>query len=669
MAFRIDLGSLSVTIGADTDGFEKGKETVSKGLKEVSRDLRASVNKWGKWAAAASVAAATVATAVIKSNLTAIRELKNLARAANTNTAEFQRGAFAAQQFGIEQEKYGDILKDVTDRIGDFITTGGGPMLDFFEQVAPKIGVTIDQFKRLSGQEALGLYIESLQKANLTQAEMTFFMEAIASDSTRLIPLFQNNSKEMRKMTAEAKALGIGLSEIDVAQAIAAQRELEKMAFVLDADLKQAVANLAPFITAAVKEINKMTEGVGGFAEVAIPAFELVGKSIALVGNTIQVIKIAIKGLELIALGVTSAIALAFNGLAQVVTGIGNTILEGWKLIFIEMGKLVGNLSANAKKIFDDIASGIDSIKGKVPKIIGDMAKAQVAALEIARDELQTLALEEIPTQKFEKFIANVKQAALDAAPEILASLTGQGTGVITGAGTGVDTGEKKEADRIREENKSILEALLEESSLREETLLGRIERERDIVEQARNNELISKEEHQRAMNEIDRREANVKMSIITSSLDAAIQALNIGGKKATKAQRALAITNAIIKGKGAAVDAWQAGMSTGGPWAPLVAAAYTAASIARTAGMIRSIRGGGSSSGGSGGGVTIPSQSRGTSGQTGQTGGGTANQASRQIDVRFFGSGNLPMEQVRELIEQFNEALGDGAQLNVVGG
>ena len=41
----------------------------------------------------------------------------------------------------------------------------------------------------------------------------------------------------------------------------------------------------------------------------------------------------------------------------------------------------------------------------------------------------------------------------------------------------------------------------------------------------------------------------------------------------------------------------------------------------------------------------------------------------TRSIDVNFMGSGVMSMDAVRELIEQFNEALGDGAQLNVVGG
>jgi hypothetical protein len=61
-------------------------------------------------------------------------EIGKLAQVSNASVNEFQRIAFAAQTVGIEQDKMADILKDVNDRVGDFIQTGGGPMADFFEK-------------------------------------------------------------------------------------------------------------------------------------------------------------------------------------------------------------------------------------------------------------------------------------------------------------------------------------------------------------------------------------------------------------------------------------------------------------------------------------------------------------------------------------------------------
>ena len=98
-------------------------------------------------------------------------------------------------------------------------------MADFFENIAPKVGVTAEMFRDLSGPDALKLYVSSLEKANLSQNEMTFFMEAIASDATLLLPLLLDNAQAMTKLGREAEALGVimekdtveGLNEATVA--------------------------------------------------------------------------------------------------------------------------------------------------------------------------------------------------------------------------------------------------------------------------------------------------------------------------------------------------------------------------------------------------------------------------------------------------------------------
>ena len=68
--------------------------------------------------------------------------------------------------------------------VGDYVQTGAGPLADFFENIAPKVGLTADSFADLSSEQKLGAYVNALEKANLSQADMTFYMEAIASDAT-----------------------------------------------------------------------------------------------------------------------------------------------------------------------------------------------------------------------------------------------------------------------------------------------------------------------------------------------------------------------------------------------------------------------------------------------------------------------------------------------------
>jgi hypothetical protein len=149
----------------------------------------------------------------IGSMVNAASRIKDLAALAGTSTTEFQKLAAASKTVGIDQDKLSDIIKDVNDKVGDFLVTGAGPMADFFETVAPLVGVTADNFKDLSGPQALQLYVDSLDKANLSQSQMTFFMEAIASDATALLPLLRNNGIEMRRLGDEAQRTGRILDE------------------------------------------------------------------------------------------------------------------------------------------------------------------------------------------------------------------------------------------------------------------------------------------------------------------------------------------------------------------------------------------------------------------------------------------------------------------------
>lgn len=196
------------------DNFEKSVVTLTKGL--------------GYLVAGAKAVSASM-FALVTSTSKQSEEIARGAKLAGMGTEEFQKLAYAAKNFGIEQDKLADILKDTNDKIGDFFQTGGGAMADFFEFIAPKIGVTAQQFKNLSGADALQLYVSSLEKANLSQAEMTFYMEAIASDSTLLLPLLEKNGEAYKTLAKEAEAYGLILSEEAIEQNKKFGKQLDKV--------------------------------------------------------------------------------------------------------------------------------------------------------------------------------------------------------------------------------------------------------------------------------------------------------------------------------------------------------------------------------------------------------------------------------------------------------
>lgn len=259
------LGTLTVDLIAKIGGFTQGMTQAERIADKKSRDIKRKFDKHAKeieqtWsgitrALSAGIAGITVGavftqmTSIAKETANAAIELEKLSTLSNVAAGEFQRLSFGANTVGVSAEKLADIFKDVQDKVGDFAQTGGGGMADFFENIAPKVGVTIDQFRRLSGPEALQLYVSSLEKAKLSQSDMVFYMEAIASDSTMLLPLLRNNAQGFKDIGDAAERAGaiMGADAIAAAKAYKAESELLEMS--MQGVRNEITAQLLPALT------------------------------------------------------------------------------------------------------------------------------------------------------------------------------------------------------------------------------------------------------------------------------------------------------------------------------------------------------------------------------------------------------------------------------------
>lgn len=150
---------------------------------------------------------------MVKGAAQAVSEMSRLSQLSGTTATAFQKWSVAAKSVGIDGDKLGDIFKDVQEKFGEFAATGGGGAADFFEFIAPKIGMTAEQFKNLSGPDALQLYVRGLEKANLTQDQMIFYLESLASDSSLLLPILRDSGLQLEEMGTQAERLGRILDE------------------------------------------------------------------------------------------------------------------------------------------------------------------------------------------------------------------------------------------------------------------------------------------------------------------------------------------------------------------------------------------------------------------------------------------------------------------------
>lgn len=248
---------IQTTIGLDPDRFNKGLNSITSSVKGIKSKMDSLGN--------AIVGIGLKAFA--DKALDTAKEVKNLSAVAGLGVEEFQAYAEGADKVSISQEKLADILKDVNDKFGDFFATGAGPLKDFFEKIAPKVGITADHFRDLSSKDALQLYVKTLEEANVNQQDMTFFMEAIASDATALLPLLLNNAQAWKKYAEEAKNAGIIMKKETVNTLVLAREELNRTGKQLTVFIAKGLAKLRSFAEGIGYEIGGMVFGLENMFE------------------------------------------------------------------------------------------------------------------------------------------------------------------------------------------------------------------------------------------------------------------------------------------------------------------------------------------------------------------------------------------------------------------
>jgi len=304
------IGALRVVLGLDTAAFEKGAAGAPRTLSKLGKSLQNFGASMTTYVTAPLAAAGGAITAALSGISSDISQLQNSAKVANAGFEEFQKLAFAAKSVGIESDKLGDIYKDVNDKVGDFLQNGGGEMADFFTNIAPKVGVTAEAFRNLSGPQALQLYYDSLQKAGLSQAEMTFYMEAVADEATALIPLLQNGGAEFTRLGDRAVELGAVFSGDTAAAAAKFNTSMTELGASLRG-LAVVIANsgLIEWVTQAVQAITVFVQQLAQTNPEIVKWGAIVGGLAAIIGPVVAALGLMVSAIAAIGVPIAAAVA------------------------------------------------------------------------------------------------------------------------------------------------------------------------------------------------------------------------------------------------------------------------------------------------------------------------------------------------------------------------
>ena len=157
----------------------------------------------------------------------AFKETDSLARAIGINTGVLQEYEYAASRVGISGEKMGDILKDVSDKIGDAFLTGGGEAIDVLE----KLDLAARDLVKLGPDKQLLAIADALE--GMPRATQVFALESLGDDATRLIPLLEDGGRALQAAMRDARNFGVAVSNVEADQlreAAAAMSDLRGIA-------------------------------------------------------------------------------------------------------------------------------------------------------------------------------------------------------------------------------------------------------------------------------------------------------------------------------------------------------------------------------------------------------------------------------------------------------
>ncbi|MDH2664717.1 transglycosylase SLT domain-containing protein [Acinetobacter baumannii] len=274
------LGRLTLDLVVQTASFSESLSRAERQARTSSQGIANSLNIAAIAVSALSGAVAGLSVAQLVNFSDQViqtgNDIQKFSKLANASVREFQYYAKGAETAGISLESFADKMKDMQDRIGDFQQTGGGPLADFFTNIAPKVGVTIQQFQKLSGPEALQLFYNSLEKAGASTNDMKFYMEAIISDSSLLIPLLEKNGQGFKKWGDAAEKAGAIMSDDLVKSLAEAKQNLQLMDLQWQGVEVRLVNSVVPAIETVIEnwdDIKAVTIAVSaGIATRFVPA-------------------------------------------------------------------------------------------------------------------------------------------------------------------------------------------------------------------------------------------------------------------------------------------------------------------------------------------------------------------------------------------------------------
>lgn len=422
------MADYNIVIAMDTSQVQAGADVVQNNMQNIENSAETantSINNWSSSIESAirpltalTALAGMMATAFAVANIDQLKtELVLLADVVGVAVPEFQKFVAAVQSVGFNAQDASDALRDVNDRVGDFLATGGGEFVDTFEQILEPLGVTKEELKELGALGVLEAVSAGMEKLGFTTEKTTFFMESLASDSTFLLPILKNNNKELKRMSELLEQRGLILTDEEVKALREANTQISDLSATIENAFVKATGILATNIDTVISSLQTLTMIFGvRLAQIAIPAAITAVRAfgIALIANPIGaiitalviVISTLIGFADQIKFGSSEIISLkdiaiaTFQEIRERVKGVGEFFTDIWEGVSEFFSSTFGSMADSFRDTFGDMELSLGGLAIGYAKILDS-----IIGFFIGTGRVIVIAWSEIPTKLLSLFI------------------------------------------------------------------------------------------------------------------------------------------------------------------------------------------------------------------------------------------------------------------------
>jgi hypothetical protein len=235
----------------------------------------------------------------------------------------------------------------------------------------------------------------------------------------------------------------LSVSNIDAAKVEMANDAMGRIGLTLEGIKNQFAIAFAPMLKEFADRFNDLSKENKGFGEQATRTAEMIATGFGKVADVLRGLHVVFKGLQLVGEGFGGAFYSVIQGIMEAVVALNDAVAR-------DINKTIGFFNSLGTSI-NELPLMTDSEWVNDFREFADGSRERVARV---RGELHDLAMQEMPSDKIEKFFDAVRQRAEEAAQAVVDAAPGEGTFESE------DEGAKKEEERRQKELEAAREAL-----------------------------------------------------------------------------------------------------------------------------------------------------------------------------------------------------------------